>query len=198
MAWSDPSVKNYDEFHARALKAVEELKQKGYNAFDLKNEIGNRPGSDQPVEHLGVGKKVTYGEKAAYYPGYTAGGDGALVNGERGGWTYGDRKWQGFIDKKGMDVTVDLEKKTPVRSIGADFMQVCGTEYMPAEVIISVSDDGKEFTELKRIEHKVVKDDKVSFINFGWEGEAEARYVRYQATYGEFGGFLFTDEIVIK
>mgnify|MGYP000804231918 FL=1 len=60
------------------------------------------------------------------------------------------------------------------------------------------ADDGKDFTELKHIEHKVVKDDKVTFTNFGWEGNAKGRYVRYQATSGEFGGFLFTDEVVIK
>jgi hexosaminidase len=98
-----------------------------------------------------------------------------------------------------MDITIDLEKETELHFIGADFMQVCGPEvFMPAEVIISISDDGKDFTELKHIEHKVVKDDKVTFTNFGWEGNAKGRYVRYQATSGEFGGFLFTDEVVIK
>ena len=199
VAWSDPSVKAYDDFHARALKAVEELKVKGYHPFELKNEIGNRPGADQPVQHLAVGKKVIYGPDAAYYPGYSAGGDSALVDGVIGGWTYGDRRWQGFIDKKRMDVTIDMEKETAIHFIGADFMQVCGPEvFMPSEVIISVSNDGKEFTELKRMEHKVVKDDKVTFTNFGWEGDAKARYIRYQASSGEFGGFLFTDEIVVK
>ncbi len=149
--------------------------------------------------HLAVGKKVAYGPDAAYYPGYSAGGDSALVDGVIGGWTYGDRRWQGFIDKKRMDVTIDMEKETEIHSVGADFMQVCGPEvFMPSEVIISVSNDGKEFTELKRMEHKVVKDDKVTFINFGWEGNAKARYIRYQASSGEFGGFLFTDEIVVK
>jgi len=148
---------------------------------------------------LAVGKKVTYGPDAAYYPGYSAGGDSALVDGVIGGWTYGDKRWQGFIDKKRMDVTIDMEKETEIHSVGADFMQVCGPEvFMPSEVIISVSNDGKEFTELKRMEHKVVKDDKVTFTNFGWEGNAKARYIRYQASSGEFGGFLFTDEIVVK
>ena len=199
VAWSAPSVKNYDDFHVRALKEVEALKAEGYHPFDLKNEIGNRPGADQPVQHLAVGKKVAYGPDAAYYPGYSAGGDSALVDGVIGGWTYGDRRWQGFIDKKRMDVTIDMEKETEIHSVGADFMQVCGPEvFMPSEVIISVSNDGKEFTELKRMEHKVVKDDKVTFINFGWEGNAKARYIRYQASSGEFGGFLFTDEIVVK
>lgn len=77
----------------------------------MKNEIGNRPGADQPVQHLAVGKKVAYGPDAAYYPGYSAGGDSALVDGVIGGWTYGDRRWQGFIDKKRMDVTIDMEKR---------------------------------------------------------------------------------------
>lgn len=36
VAWSDPSVKNYDDFHARALKEVEALKAEGYHPFDLK------------------------------------------------------------------------------------------------------------------------------------------------------------------
>ena len=122
-----------------------------------------------------------------------------LVDGVIGGWTYCDKRWQGFIDKKRMDVTIDMEKETEIHSVGADFMQVCGPEvFMPSEVIISVSNDGKEFTELKRMEHKVVKDDKVTFTNFGWEGNAKARYIRYQASSGEFGGFLFTDEIVVK
>ena len=124
VAWSAPSKKNYEDFHVRALKAVEELKKSGYNPFELKNEIGNRPGADKPVEHLAVGKKVTYGLDAVYYPGYAAGGDTALVDGVRGGWTYGDKRWQGFIDKKRMDITIDLEKETELHFIGADFMQV--------------------------------------------------------------------------
>ncbi len=199
VAWSDPAVKDYTNFHARALAEVENLRANGYNTFDLKNEVGNRPGADEICEHLAKGKKVTYAEGAKYYPGYTAGGDNALVDGKIGGWTYGDQKWQGFIDKGGIDLTIDLEKETPIHSIKADFMQICGPGvYMPKEVIISTSADGKEFTELTRIEHKVVKDDEVTFKNFGWEGEATTRYIRYQASYGEFGGFLFVDEIVVK
>lgn len=199
VAWSAPAVKDYEDFYHRALKASEELEAKGYHPFDLKSEIGNRPGADRPVDHLAVGKKVVYGPEAAYYPGYTAGGDTALVDGVIGGWTYGDHRWQGFIDKKGMDVTIDLEQETDIHKVGADFMQLCGPGvFMPAQVVISISGDGKEFTELKRIGHKVVKDEQLSFLHFGWEGEAKARYVRYQASAGEFGGFLFTDEIVVK
>ena len=198
VAWSAVANKNYEDFHGRALKAVDELRAKGYNTFDLKNEVGNRPGADKSVEHLGIGKKVSYAEGHNYYSGYTAGGDDALVNGILGGWSYSDQLWQGFL--KDIDLTIDLEKETAIKNVGADFMQICGPGvFMPKQVIISVSNDGKEFTELAKIDHQVVKDDAVTFKNFGWEGEANARYVRYQAEIDRnFGGFLFVDEIVIK
>ena len=198
VAWSAVANKNYEDFHGRALKAVDELRAKGYNTFDLKNEVGNRPGADKPVEHLGIGKKVSYAEGHNYYSGYTAGGDDALVNGILGGWSYSDQLWQGFL--KDIDLTIDLEKETAIKNVGADFMQICGPGvFMPKQVIISVSNDGKEFTELAKIDHQVVKDDAVTFKNFGWEGETNARFVRYQAEIDRnFGGFLFVDEIVIK
>lgn len=198
VAWSTVANKNYDDFHARALKAVDELRAKGYNTFELKNEVGNRPGADKPAEHLGVGKKVTYAEGHNYYSGYAAGGDDGLVNGILGGWSYTDQLWQGFL--KDIDLTIDLEKETPIKNVTADFMQICGPGvFMPKQVIISVSNDGKEFTELAKVDHQVVKDDAVTFKAFGWEGETNARYVRYQAEIDRnFGGFLFVDEIVIK
>lgn len=198
VAWSKPENKSWEDFHRRALKIVDELKAKGYHPFDLKNEIGNRKEAETPVEHLALGKKVTY--NAPYWENYPAAGEATLTDGLRGGWNYNDQLWQGFVTKDRVDVVIDLEKETPIHSVAADFMQICGPEvFMPERVVISVSNDGKEFTQLAEIKHEVVRDDAVTFKNFGWEGEASARYIRYQALASDkFGGVLFSDEIVVK
>lgn len=198
VAWSKPENKSWENFHRRALKIVDELKAKGYHPFELKNEIGNRKEAETPVEHLALGKKVTY--NAPYWENYPAAGEATLTDGLRGGWNYNDQLWQGFVTKDRVDVVIDLEKETPIHSVAADFMQICGPEvFMPERVVISVSNDGKEFTQLAEIKHEVVRDDAVTFKNFGWEGEASARYIRYQALASDkFGGVLFTDEIVVK
>lgn len=199
VAWSEPEVKDYEKFRQTALLNIDRLKQAGVNAFDLSNEIGNRPEAAQSEPHAAIGKSVTYAENAPYYPGYTAGGDKALVDGIRGGWSYGDKHWQGFVDGAGLDATIDMGGQTEIHHIGADFMQICAPDvFMPAEVIISVSDDGESFTELAHLYHEVVRDDIVSFKNFAWDGTAHGRYIRYRALHGRFGGFLFTDEIVVK
>lgn len=199
VAWSNPENKNYDDFHSRAVSATNRLKKVGYNTFNLAEEAGNRPEAKAPVNHLALGKKVTYSAAAPYSAKYTAGGDSALVDGIRGGWTYGDKRWQGFSNGIGVDVTVDLESLTDVHSISADFMQICGPwVFMPAQVIISASSDGENFTELTRIDHEVIRDDKVTFKTFGWEGQTQARYIRYEARHSDIGGFLFLDEIVVQ
>lgn len=199
VAWSAPERRDYENFRIRALDAVEQLQMKGYNTFDLSNEVGNRPGAEKPVQHLAIGKSVSYMDGSAYYSGYTAGGDTALVDGLRGGWTYGDKRWQGFLGRKGVDVVVDLEQMTKITSVSADFMQICGPGvFMPAQVIVSVSTDGEHYTELQTIDNEVVRDDAVTFKTLGWEGSTEARYVRYQARRSDFGGFLFIDEVVVR
>ena len=198
VAWSAPERKSWPDFHTRALSAVADLQKKGYHPFDLSKEIGSRPESLQPVSHLALGKKVTY--NSSYSPHYPAQGDTALTDGIRGDWTYGDGSWQGFISDNRLDVTIDMEKETPIHSITAAFMQVVGAEvFLPETVIISISDDGINFTELQKQHFEVSKETPIRFTDISWQGEAKGRYVRYQAQAGsEFGGWIFTDEIIVK
>ena len=198
IGWSNPAERDYDNFKQRAVKAVDALRAKGYNAFDLSKEFGPRKETLSEADHLAKGKTVTYAEKAPFNDSYNAGGATALTDGVRGGWTYTDKKWQGFI-RGGVDVVIDLGEEKGISSVAADFMQMCIPDvWFPAEVIISASSDSVEFKELTRIEHTVVRDEGLSYKNYGWSGKSNARYIRYQAKSGPQRGWLFTDEIIVE
>ena len=140
---------------------------------------------------------MTY--NSSYSPHYPAQGNTALTDGIRGDWTYGDGSWQGFISDNRLDVTIDMEKETPIHSVTAAFMQVVGAEvFLPETVIISISDDGINFTELQKQHFEVSKETPIVLRIFHGR-EKQKRYVRYQAQAGsEFGGWIFTDEIIVK
>ena len=200
VGWSEPDNKEYAHFRSRATDIVERMMKEGYHPFDLKNEIGERPESREPIEHLALGKSVTYNLPSRYYaPQYGAAGDATLTDGLRGTWTYADGRWQGFLGRGGVDVTIDMGEVTHIESIAADFMQYCGPGvFMPCLVEIAISEDGEHYTKIADIEHEVVVEDVPSFKSFGWEGSAEARYIRYKAHRSKFSGFLFIDEVVVR
>lgn len=200
IGWSQPERRDYPLFRERAVRIVDDMLERGYSPFDLKNEIGNRPESLQPVEHLAIGKKVSYLYPSFYYaPQYAAAGDATLTDGLRGTWTYADKRWQGFLGRGGVDVIVDMGEVTHIESIAADFMQICGPGvFMPCRVEIWGSEDGENYELLTDIEHEVVVDELPSFKSFGWEGSADVRYIRYKAHRSKFSGFLFTDEIIVR
>ena len=200
IGWSNPTERNFAEFKERAINAVEWLRGKGYNAFDLKNEFGQRKEASQVSDNLAKGKSIVYAKDAPYSNSYTAGGDNALIDGIHGGWTYTDKKWQGFISN-GIDVTIDLGEEKEITTVHADFMQMCIPDvWMPAEVTIALSRDNSNFDTVAEITHDVVRDEELSFKNYGWQSDkpVKTRYVRYTAKSGKQGGWLFTDEIEIK
>ena len=198
IGWSNPAARDYSEFRQRAVKSVEWLKANGYNAFDLAKEFGQRKEALTPSEHLAKGKNVAYSANAPFNDRYNAGGETALVDGIHGGWTYLDEKWQGFI-KGGIDITIDLGEEKEISSVSADFMQMCIPDvWLPAKVTISLSSDSAEFRDIATIVHNVVRDEGLSFKNYGWNGKEKGRYVRYRAECGPQRGWLFTDEIVIR
>ncbi|MDE5554614.1 MAG: family 20 glycosylhydrolase [Muribaculaceae bacterium] len=199
VAWTPQSQREYNDFRERAQVLNDRLKDEGYNVFDLRNEIGNRKEAQQPVDHLARGKKVIYND-CKWYDSYAASGATTLTDGIRGGWTYSDKRWQGFLTAKTdlpFDVTVDMEEETDITYIGADFMQLCPPGvWFPEKVIISYSNDGENFTELTTIHTNLIEDNKVAFRTFSWAGNIKARYIRYQAF--NRWRFVFVDEIIIR
>ena len=198
IGWSPSEVKKWDNFHTRALQAVNILREQGYNPFPLEKEIGDKPESYQKVNHLAIGKKVTYANP--YSNHYAAQGEKTLVDGVRGGWMYNDDRWQGFIDCD-FDVTIDLGKETDIKQVRAEFIQLKGPYvWLPKQVIISSSVDGEHYDTLATVDNDISPDiETLQFKEFGWEGNAKARYIRYKAlSNGIAGRWLFTDEIRIK
>lgn len=198
IGWSPSEVKKWDNFHTRALQAVNILREQGYNPFPLEKEIGDKPESYPKVNHLAIGKKVTYANP--YSNHYAAQGEKTLVDGIRGGWMYNDDRWQGFIDCD-FDVTIDLGKETDIKQVCAEFIQLKGPYvWLPKQVIISSSVDGEHYNTLATVDNDISPDiETLQFKEFGWEGNAKARYIRYKAlSNGIAGGWLFTDEVRIK
>jgi hexosaminidase len=189
---------NAEDFRQRAQVINDRVNAAGYSTFNLLTETGQRPEFKEKVEALSVGKPVKYNIR--YSNSYTAGGDGALTDGVRGGWTYSDRRWQGFIDKDRMDVVIDLQKTEKISSVVADFMQVVGADvYTPAIIEVEVSDNGTDFSKVAAEEWKVDKGVPFGVQRFEWKGSANARYVRLKANCkSDIGGWIFTDEIVVK
>ena len=195
--WTPQKSRIWENFYPRAMKFNDRLQRSGYHVFDLEGEVGNRREAMLEAEHLAKDKPVIY--NVPWWGRYNASGEKTLTDGKRGGWTYGDGFWQGFLYRgdERLDVTVDLEEPTEVHYIGADFMQIIGPGvWLPAKVVISISDDGENFTELTTIDHTQKATSGLSFKTFAWEGEISTRFVRYVAKSQE--GCLFTDEIIIK
>lgn len=197
VAWSPADRKDYDDFHRRALIRINAARKAGYNTFNLRAESGERPESLQPVEHLAVGCPVVY--TSPWSEHYPAGGATALTDGLRGSWSYSTR-WQGFLDRD-FDVTVDLGAVKPIQEISADFIQwYSAWVWLPTRVEISVSDDGEQFKLLQTITNDYSEEEqRPEYRTFSWQGEAEGRYVQYRAfSNGRPGGWLFTDEIIVR
>ena len=197
IGWNGTKTKNYPEFKTRALAQIEHLKTEGVNPFEFKKEIGERKEKMKPVQHKAVGAKVTYNH--AYNRYYPAAGEKTLVDGNMGGWAHGDGRWQGFIGKNCFDVTIDLGKSTKVSSVGTDFMQSSGPEiFYPSQYTVSVSEDGKNFTQVFDKKYESSKQPILNFKTLTWKGSKTARYIRVQAKPSSFGGWLFVDEIIVK
>ena len=195
-AWSEPHRKNQSDFRRRALIAIDLLRQRGYTTFNLVDEYGERKLAQTGLEHKAKGKTVKYAKPAQEW--YPAAGDATFTDGIIGGWTYSDKRWQGFLSE--IDVTIDLETVQDIHYIGGTFMQLKGPGvFMPEKVEISVSSDGVEFQQVAQVWNDIpVSSEELLFKSFDTICDVQARYVRYKAARSTMRGFLFLDEIIVN
>ena len=199
IGWNGAEKKDYADFHRRALAECDTVRAMGIHAFDLRHEIGERKESFTPVKHKARGCRVTY--NTPLHPKYTAGGEQALVDGVRGGWTYADKRWQGFTGTEGwcLDVTIDMGSIQKLHEVSVVFMQSLGPWiYYPTKYRVSLSEDGKTFTQVYSQDQPQRDPCRVGYRTQAWHGSRKARYVRVQGSCDTEFGWLFTDEIVVR
>lgn len=196
--WS-PRGKDYPDFRRRALELCGVMRAGGYTTFDLAAEYGERPESLEPLDHAARGARVIY--TTPYHWQYPAAAETSLTDGIRGGWTYGDNRWQGFL--RDMDLTIDLGEVKPIHYMGATFMHSEGAwVHLPQDVTWEVSVDGVNFTPAGVAHCDLASDyQRVAFKEYGVvvPGGTRGRYVRLKARRNPRPGcWLFTDEIVVN
>ena len=140
---------------------------------------------------------------------YTGGGPDALIDGIIGNanWRTGD--WQSYYNED-FEAIVDLEKSKELKYVGIHVLQDPSPWILyPKELVISISDDGKNFTELKRVGN--VSDQRIDSkgtMEFGAAVQANARFIRIKAinagplpAWHESAGnpsHLFIDEVIVR
>ncbi len=156
--------------------------------------------------HLGAGSAITLRNEPA--PQYSAGGEGAVLNGVFGNEErYGDSEWLGF---NGEDLYAEIDLGESKELSGIDFRFFNGPGqwiYPPRRVRVERSEDGDTFREVGSME--LEEDYPGKIVNIGLDLEAgSGRYLRVIAeNFGEIpagrqgGGhpaWLFVDELVIR
>lgn len=140
---------------------------------------------------------------------YTGGGIDGLVDGIRGTTSFSSGEWQGYQGKDFV-ATVDLQKVTQIKTLGAGFLQnVRSWIWMPTHIEFEYSRDGVEFSKIADIKTDVAQDNMDS-ITRDYRTPikpVDARYVRIHAySLGKIpswhpgaggNGWIFVDEILI-
>lgn len=212
VAWTQPENKDFAKFRERALILSDIARRDGYTVFDLRKEVGPRPGSEEPLEHLAVGAKVTYNDTRHNAPGAPV--SDILVDGKCGTWVSRYPGWDRFNGEPA-DVTVDLGEVKDIRNIETSFASF-GARYggFPVSVVYEVSEDGGNFRQVASLSSRKEADSiRPDFQTYSWKGKAKARFVRVVAQPGEvaqstnpnaqFGGrpaqsLICLDEIIVR
>ena len=144
--------------------------------------------------HRAINKPIHYNSKL--YEGYMAGGTNALLDGYRGGLTYLDGRWQGYLDD--LDCVIDMEEETDIHKVSIRFMQLIGPGvFQPGQVELLTSEDGENFISRGIVPTTVPADNPdLLFQEYTFDGNWKTRYIRLKAPRAN-PGFIFADEIVV-
>lgn len=133
--------------------------------------------------HLAFGKKAVYAHPPREMRGRPAEEDRTLNDGLTGDYDHGRRMTRAFMGVD-MDVTFDLEKSVPFRTVIVSSLQSIRWPqlYHPEEIVVYTSEDGEHFKEAAR--RRTGADyyaDAATHTGHEIEGDFRGRYVRVVA-----------------
>jgi alpha-L-fucosidase len=117
-----------------------------------------------------------------YSPKYQGHGSTTLTDGFRGTTDFNDKAWLGF-EGDDMMATLDLGKRQQIRSVTAGFLQQQGSWiFLPAQVTVSLSNDGKKWSKPFVMIHPVERTEEVLVKDFTFPvGKTNVRYLKVVA-----------------
>ncbi len=168
------------------------------SAIFRNGKIDGKPNTLRVDYHKAIGKPVHY--NMPLNERYPAEGESCLVNGYRGGLSYQDHRWQGYLTD--LDCVIDLGEKTDIHSVSSRWMrQVLPYIFQPDSVELFTSDDGTTFAPQGVIPTRIPESVMSTFETFTFQGNWQARYIRLVAKNplhrNNGDTFIFTDEIVV-
>lgn len=170
---------------------------------------GDRRTKSQYASFYKLPEDRTIQIKSKYKKEYHAGGDMALIDGIRGTevWRKGD--WHGYQGQD-FEAIITLQTEREIQKVSTSFLQDQKPWiFFPTEYVVSISSDGKNYTEVAREKLIVDKDDEKASIKV-WQHTIgkKAKYIKVWAkNYGIVpdwhpgnGGeaYIFIDEIQVN
>ena len=145
-----------------------------------------------------------------FHENYPANSVLTLTDGQIGSQTkFRDGNWQGFYGTD-LEVIIDLQTQDSIHQISIGFFQYnLSWILLPKEVVLSTSNDGLNFKEVKRLTHNVSDQKEGKFRhNMTSDFNYKPRYIKVKASnYGILpdwhpaagaSSWLFVDEIMIR
>ena len=151
--------------------------------------------------HKAVGKNVDY--KTTMNSRYQGAGDHNMNNIVRGTKNFHDGQWQAWLGND-MELVIDLDTTTKVSQVNVGAMESQGPGiYFPTEVEVWLSNDGKTFSSVGKVERPFKVNPSIELkdfiITFKEQNATHVKVVAKNLKKSPKGGgvFLFVDEIII-
>lgn len=167
-------------------------------------QVLGQPEVKEAILHKARGAKVELHSQPAEK--YAAQGSYTLVDTDFGGDKWGNGKWLGILSKD-FEATIQLDAATEISKVQMSCIEETGAGiYFPAGLEVAVSDDGENFTSVKKWDAKrdmpiaITSDIKTKKFTLEWN-PTTCLYIRVKAPYQQVknqGVFIFVDEIIVE